>query len=82
MVLVLCSAWYDEATPSVFSALLGIDVTDLQGCSAHATVQVQVHPHGAVVSVEVIGFHAFDVCVVPPQSWGDQGDTKHSDASS
>ena len=60
MILILHSVWYDEATPSVFSALLGIGVTELQGCSAHATVQE--HPHRAVVSVKVIGFCTFDVC--------------------
>ena len=27
-------------------------------------------------------FPGRDIYVVPPQSWGDQGDTKHSDASS
>ena len=59
-VLVLRSAWYDEVTPSVLSALLGISVTQLQGCSAHA--MVQAHPCGAVMSVKVIGFSAFDVC--------------------
>ena len=59
-VLILRSMWYDEVTPSVFSALLGIGVTELQGCSAHA--MVQVYPRGAVVTVEVIGFSAFDVC--------------------
>ena len=47
-------------TSSVFSALLGIGVTELQGGSAHTTVQV--HPHRTVLSVEVIGLSAFDVC--------------------
>ena len=59
-VVVLCSVWYDEATPSIFSVLLGIGVTELQGGSAHTTVQA--HPHGTVVSVEVIGLSAFDIC--------------------
>ena len=59
-VLMLHSTWYDEVTPSVFSALLGIGVTELQGCSAHAMVQAR--PRRAVASVEVIGFSAFDVC--------------------
>ena len=51
MVVVLRPEWYDEATPSIFSALLGIGVTELQGGSAHTTVQA--HPHGTVPSVEV-----------------------------
>ena len=59
-VLILHSVWYDVVTPSVFSALLGIGVTELQGCSAHATVQACTC--GAVASVEVIGFSAFDIC--------------------
>ena len=59
-VIVLCPAWYNEVTPSVFSALLGIGVTELQGGSAHT--MVQVHPRGTVLSVEVIGLSAFDVC--------------------
>ena len=60
MVIILHPVWYDEATPSVFSALLGISVTELQGGSAHTTVQV--HPRGTVPSVEVIELSAFDVC--------------------
>ena len=60
MVVVLCPTWYDEATPSVFSALLGIGVTELQGGSAHTTVQAR--PRRTVPSVEVIGLSTFDVC--------------------
>ena len=59
-VVVLRPAWYDEATPCVFSALLGISVTELQGGSAYTTVQAR--PCGTVPSVEVIGLSAFDVC--------------------
>ena len=59
-MVVILRPWYDEATPSVFSALLGIGVTELQGGSAHTTVQAR--PHGTVASVEVIGLSTFDVC--------------------
>ena len=52
--------WYDEAAPSIFSVLLGISVTELQGGSAHT--MVQAHPCGTVPSVKVIGLSTFDVC--------------------
>ena len=60
MVIILHPAWYDEVTPCIFSALLGISVTELQGGSAYTTVQV--HPCGTVPSVKVIGLSTFDVC--------------------
>ena len=60
MVVILHPGWYDEATPCIFSALLGISVTEQQGGSAHTTVQA--HPRGTVLSVKVIGLSAFDVC--------------------
>ena len=60
MVIVLHPTWYDEATPCVFSALLGISVTELQGGSAYT--MVQVHLHGTVPSVEVIRLGTFDIC--------------------
>ena len=50
---------YDEVTPCIFSVLLGISVTELQGGSAYTTVQA--HPHGTVLSVEMIGLNAFDI---------------------
>ena len=50
---------YDEVTPCVFSVLLGISVTELQGGSAYTMVQAR--PHGTVPSVEMIGLDAFDV---------------------
>ena len=50
---------HDEVTPCVFSALLGIIVTELQGGSAYT--MVQVHPCRTVPSVEMIGLDAFDV---------------------
>ena len=59
-VIILHLVWYDEASPCIFSALLGISVTELQGGSAHTTVQA--HPRGTVSSVEVIGLSTFDVC--------------------
>ena len=52
--------WYDEVTPSIFSVLLGISVTELQGGLAHTMVQVR--PRGTVLSVEVIRLSTFDVC--------------------
>ena len=58
-VIVLHPTGYNEATPCVFSALLGISVTELQGGSAYTAVQA--HPHGTVPSVEMIGLDAFDV---------------------
>ena len=60
MVIVLCPVWYNEATPCIFSALLGISVTELQGGSAYTTVQAC--PHRTVSSVKVIGLSTFDVC--------------------
>ena len=50
---------YDEATPCIFSALLGISVTELQGGSAYT--MVQAHPRRTVPSVIMIGLDAFDV---------------------
>ena len=50
---------YDEVTPCIFSALLGISVTELKGGLAYTTVQA--HPHGTVPSVKMIGLDAFDV---------------------
>ena len=50
---------YDEATPCIFSALLGISVTELQGDLAYTTVQAR--PHRTVPSVKMIGLNAFDV---------------------
>ena len=45
--------------PCVFSALLGISVTELQGGSVYTTVQAC--PRRTVPSVEMIGLGAFDV---------------------
>ena len=59
MVIILCPAWYHEVTPCVYSALLGISVTELQGGSAYT--MVQAHPHGTILSVKVIGLSAFDI---------------------
>ena len=59
MVVVLCPAGYDEVTPCIFSALLGISVTELQGGSAYTTVQA--HPCRTVLSVKMIELDAFDV---------------------
>ena len=59
-VVILHPMWYDEATPCIFSVLLGISVTELQGGSAYTTVQAC--PRGTVPSVEVIGLSDFDVC--------------------
>ena len=58
-VIVLCPVGYDEATPCIFSVLLGISVTELQGGSAYTTVQAC--PCGTVPSVKMIGLSAFDV---------------------
>ena len=59
MVIVLHPVWYEEATPCIFSVLLGISVTELQGGSAYTTMQV--HPRGTVLSVKMIGLSTFDV---------------------
>ena len=59
-VIILHPVWYDEATPCIFSVLLGISVTELQRGLAYT--MVQVHPRGTVPSVEVIGLSTFDVC--------------------
>ena len=59
-VIVLRPTWYDEVTPSIFSVLLGISVTELQGGLAHT--MMQACPCGTVASVEVIGLSAFDIC--------------------
>ena len=59
MVVVLCPVGYDEVTPCVFSALLGISVTELQGGSAYTAVQAC--PRGTVPSVEMIGLDTFDI---------------------
>ena len=58
-VIVLCCTWYDEVTPCIFSAQLGVSVAELQGGSAYAAVQA--HPHGCVPSVKMIGLGTFDV---------------------
>ena len=49
----------DEVTPDVFSALLGIIITELQGGAAYT--MMQAHPRGTVLSVKMIRFDAFDV---------------------
>ena len=59
LVIVLHPAGYNEATPCIFSALLGISVTELQGGSAYTTVQVC--PRRTVLSVKMIGLSTFDV---------------------
>ena len=58
-VIVLCPVGYDKATPCIFSVLLGISVTELQGGSAYTTVQAC--PCGTVRSVEMIGLSTFDI---------------------
>ena len=58
-VVVLRPVGYDEATSCIFSALLGISVTELQGGSAYTTVQAC--PRGTVPSVEMIRLGTFDV---------------------
>ena len=50
LVIVLHPVGYDEVTPCIFSALLGISVTELQGGVAYTTVQAC--PHGTVLSVK------------------------------
>ena len=59
-MVILHPVWYDEETPSVFSALLGIGVTELQGGSAHTTVQAR--SNRTVLRVKVIRLSTFDVC--------------------
>ena len=59
MVIVLHPMWYHEVTPCIFSTLLGISVTELQGGSTYTTMQV--HPRGTVPSVKMIGLGTFDV---------------------
>ena len=49
----------DEVTADIFSMLFGIIITELQGGAAYTTMQA--HPCRTVVSVEMIGFDAFDV---------------------
>ena len=49
----------DEVTPDVLSMLFGIIITELQGGTAHTTMQA--HPCGTVMSVKMIGFDAFDI---------------------
>ena len=46
-------------TPDILSMLFGIIITELHGGVAHT--MMQVHPHGTVASVKMIGFDAFDV---------------------
>ena len=58
-VVVLHPAGYDEVTACIFSALLGISVTELQGGTAYT--MVQACPHGIVPSVKMIGLGTFDV---------------------
>ena len=60
MVIILCPMWYHEVTPCVYSALLGISVTEVQGGLAYT--MVQAHPRGTIPSVKVIGLSAFDIC--------------------
>ena len=68
MIVVLYPTWYDEVTPCIFSALLGISVTELQGGSAYT--MVQAHPCGTVPSVEMIGLGAFDIsCGIHQTIW-------------
>ena len=67
-VVVLHPAWYNEATPCIFSVLLGISVTELQGGLAHTTMQAR--PRGTVPSVKVIRLSAFDVCCGIHQTTG------------
>ena len=59
MIVVMCPAGQDEATPDIFSALFGIIVTELQGGTAYTTMQAR--PHRTVPSVKMIRFDAFDV---------------------
>ena len=59
MVVVLHPTGHNEATLYVFSVLLGIIITELQGGSAYTTMQA--HPRRTVPSVEMIGLDAFDV---------------------
>ena len=58
-VIVLCPMGYDEVTPCVFSALLRIGVTELQGGLAYTMVQAR--PHGTVLNVKMIGLNTFDI---------------------
>ena len=58
-VIVLHPMGYNEVTPCIFSVLLGISVTELQGGSAYT--MVQVCPHGTVLSVKMIGLGTFDI---------------------
>ena len=59
MFVVLHPTCYDEVTPCILSALLGISVTELQGGSAYA--MMQAHPCGTVPSVKMIGHCTLDV---------------------
>ena len=59
MVIVLRPMWYDEVTPCIFSAQLGVSVTELQGGLAYT--MVQACPHGCVLSVKMIGLGTFDI---------------------
>ena len=58
-VVILHPEGYNEVTPCVFSALLGISVTELQGGSAYTVVQA--HPCGTVSSVKMIRLNAYDI---------------------
>ena len=60
MVIVLHPVGHDEVTPYVFSALLGIIITEVQGGPAYT--MMQAHPCGTVVSVKMIRLNAFDIC--------------------
>ena len=59
MVIVLHPGGHNEGTPYIFSALLGIIITELQGGLAYTTMQA--HPCRTVLSVKMIRLDAFDV---------------------
>ena len=59
MVIVLHPVGHDEVTTYIFSALLGIIITELQGGLAYT--MMQAHPSGTVPSVKIIRLNAFDV---------------------
>ena len=59
MVIVLHPVGHDEVTPYMFSALLGVIITELQGGLAYTTMQA--HPQGTVPSVKMIRLDTFDV---------------------
>ena len=59
MVIVLHPVGHNEATPYIFSALLGIIITELQGGSAYTTMQA--YPCRTVPSVKMIRLDTFDI---------------------